>query len=295
MTQQPTTISPLLSTPYITVEEFKLAPTGVDVDDLVGGGSAAVNDQELANVIARASSWIDGHCGQVLAATTDTDSFRARVSRDGMLKVHPRFTPVVSVVSASFGSQPTFMQALDVSTAWIEPMAVVFPLSGTSASFFGSLGFGYRFSPVSEQFVTITYVNGYANTLLSSNALSGASALIVDDLSGFTPSHQFFVYDSDKTELLTVDPNFVPTSGAGSLPIVGTLSHAHTAGISVSALPPAVKQAAIYMTAAVLKARGNATLVMSTLTPSQFMETNPAAMNDYQSALDLLKPYRRIR
>ena len=143
--------------------------------------------------------------------------------------------------------------------------------------------------------MTITYVNGYPNALLASNSLANASTLAVNDLTGFLPNQKFEVYDGANTELLTVASSFTPAQGAGTLSLANPTAYAHTSGVSVSALPPAVKQAAIFMTASILKARGNATLVMSTLTPSQFMETNPAAMNDYQAALDLLKPYRRMR
>jgi hypothetical protein len=65
--------------------------------------------------------------------------------------------------------------------------------------------------------------------------------------------------------------------------------------MSVSALPPAIKQAAIYVTSAILKARGNATLVMSSLTPSNVQTQNPSVSADYASAMEILKPFRRIR
>lgn len=295
MTQEQTTISSLFSTPYLTIAEYKQAPTAVDVDDLVGGGSAGINDQELANCIARASSWIDSHCGQVLSATVDTDSFRSRISRDGMLRIHPRFSPICSVVSASYGVQPDLMQTLDPTTAWIEYASVVFPLGGTASSFYGTLGFSRNYSLTSEQFVTISYVNGYSNTLLGSNALSGASALIVKDLTGFHANQQFQIYDGANTELLTVSSSYVPTTGAGSLALASATSYAHTAGLSVSALPPAIKLAAIYMTNVVLKSRGNSAMVMGGLSPALVETTNPAVSNDYNAAIDILKPFRRIR
>lgn len=295
MTQEQTTISPLFSTPYITIAEYKQAPTAVDVDDLVGGGSQGVNDQELANCVARASSWIDAHCGQVLSATKDTDSFRTRISRDGMLKVHPRFTPIVAVVSASYGIQPDLMQDLDPTTAWIEYGSVVFPLSGTAASFFGALGFSRNYKSTSEQFFTITYINGYANTLLASNAASGVSTLSVKDLSGFQPNHQYQIYDGSSSELITVASSFTPTTGAGSLTLASATSYAHNSGVSVSGLPPAIKQAAIYMTNVILKSRGNSAIVMGGLSPNSIESDNPAVSNDYSSAMDILKPYRRIR
>lgn len=295
MTTEITTVSQLFSTPYLTVDEFKQAPTAVDVDDLVGSGSAAVNDQELANVIARASSWIDSYCGQVLAATVDTETMRGRVSRDGFLRVHPRYWPVIEVVSASYGSNPTLMNTLDPTTAWIEQEAVVFPLQGIAASFLGAIQFSRVYSATAEQFISMTYVNGYANTMLSANVSLGATSIAVKDATGLLPNQKFMIYESDTTELCVVASSFVPVQGAATVPLASGLEHSHNAGVNVSALPPAVKQAAIFMTSVILKARGNATLVMGTLTPSQFMEKNPSAMNDYQSALELLKPYRRIR
>ena len=290
-----TTMSPLFSTPYLTIAEFKQAPTAVDVDDLVGGGTSAINDQELANVIARASSWIDAHCGQVLSSTTDTEALRARFDRMGFLKVHPRFSPITELVSLSYGGLPTLMASVDISTVWIEPETIVFPVQGFSAAFAGPIQFSGNYSSTQELFVSITYVNGYANTLLSASVSASATSLSVDDLAGFTPLHQFMIYDGSSTELLTVSSSFVATSGAGNLPLASAVKYTHAVGISVSALPPAVKQAAIYVTSAILKARGNASLVMQTLTPTTIQSSNPSAAGDLMSAWDLLKPYRRIR
>ena len=290
-----TTMSPLFSTPYLTIAEFKQAPTAVDVDDLVGGGTSAINDQELANVIARASSWIDAHCGQVLSSTKDTEALRARFDRMGFLKVHPRFSPITELVSLSYGGLPTLMASVDISTVWIEPETIVFPVQGFSAAFAGPIQFSGNYSSTQELFVSITYVNGYANTLLSASVSASATSLSVDDLAGFTPLHQFMIYDGSSTELLTVSSSFVATSGAGNLPLASAVKYTHAVGISVSALPPAVKQAAIYVTSAILKARGNASLVMQTLTPTTIQSSNPSAAGDLMSAWDLLKPYRRIR
>lgn len=293
MAQKLTTLSPLFSTPYLTVAEYKQAPTGVDVDDFVGGGSIGLNDQELTNVIARASSWMDAHCGQVLGATQDTESFRARTSRDGFLRVHPRYWPIISVVSASFGGSPSLMSALDVSTAWLEPMAVVFSLSYGS-SFSGQLQFSRVMSFTQEQFVTMTYVNGYANTVLT--APQGlVTTMNVSDTTGFQPGMSFRIYDGINSELVKVSSTYVPTTGAGAVSLSAACSFTHATGTSVSALPPAVKQAAISMVNVILKSRGNSALVMGSLTPGQIQAHNPAVANDYEMACSLLAPYRRIR
>lgn len=295
MTQELTSITPLGSYPYLTIAEYKQAPTAVDVDDFVGGGSLALNDVELGNVLARASSWIDAHCGQVLAATVDTDSMRARVSRDGFLRLHPRFWPIVSVNACSFGSTPQTMTTLDPTTCWIEQMAVVFPLVASNAAFLGPIQFSGNYMRNAEQFVTITYVNGYGNSVVASNTNAGVTSLPVRDITGFVPGARFTVYDGVNTEQLTVASSMVPGTGAGNIALVSATAYSHTAGVSTSALPPAVKQACIYITNVILKSRGNAAIAMTPLTPDNIISTNPAVANDYSAAEDLLKPFRRVR
>ena len=290
-----TTVSSQFSTPYLTIAEYKQAPTAIDIDDLVGGGNAAINDQELANVIARASSWIDSYCGQVLASTTDTEAFRATVDRRGFLKIHPRYWPITEVVSLSYGTLPNLMASVDISGVWIEPEAIVFPVQGLTTSFLGPIQFSGNYSATQEQFVSLTYVNGYANAALSASVAASVTSLPLNDLTGFLPNMRFEVYDGASTEILTVSSSFAVAQGAGNLPLAAATSYAHAKTISVSALPPAVKQAAIYVTSAVLKARGNASMVMQTLTPSQIQTSNPSAAGDLAAAWEILKPFRRIR
>jgi hypothetical protein len=290
-----TTISPLFSTPYVTIAEFKQAPTAIDVDDLVGGGTSAINDQELANVIARASSWIDSHCGQVLASTEDTEALRASIDRRGFLKIHPRYFPITQVVSLSYGPLPSLLASVDVSTLWIEQQSIVFPISGFSSAFSGPIQFSGNYSTTQEQFVELTYVNGYPNTVLSSSVTASVSSLPVTDLTGFSPGQRFNIFDGASSEIVRVALSHVPSDGAGSLPLHVPTTYAHAIGINTSALPPAIKQAAIYVTSAVLKARGNAALVMQSITPQTFQTSNPSAMADFDAAMDILRPYRRIR
>jgi hypothetical protein len=288
------TISPQASTPYLTIAEFKQAPTAIDVDDLVGGGTSAINDQELANVIARASSWIDSHCGQVLASTQDTDALRASIDRRGFLKIHPRYWPITQVVSLSYGPVPSLMASVDPSILWLESESVIVPIMGISTAFSGAIQFTGNYSTTQEQFVSITYVNGFPNTELTASVSASATSLPVKDVTGFAPGMPFTIYDGSTTEYVTVGTSFTASTGSGNLPVTG-MKYPHNSTISVSALPPAVKQACIYVTSAILKARGNASLVMTQLTPGTFQTSNPSALADYNAAVDILKPYRRIR
>ncbi|MEI6591298.1 MAG: hypothetical protein WCO24_04765, partial [Actinomycetes bacterium] len=72
--------------------------------------------------------------------------------------------------------------------------------------------------------------------------------------------------------------------------------YGHSVGVSVSALPAAVKQAAILMTSAFLKIRGDASLVLSVTTrPGESIPGSQMLGTDRAVAEDLLKPFRRIR
>jgi hypothetical protein len=295
MSGQATTISPLASTPYLTIAEYKQAPTAIDVDDLVGGGTAAINDQELANVVARASSWIDSYCGQVLGATLDTEALRAFISRTGFLTVHPRYWPVLEVTALSYGPLPSLMASVSVGDLWLEQESIVFPIQGFSAAFAGPIQFRGNYGTTQEQFASLTYVNGYPNAALSASTTASVTTLPVTDRTGFLPGSRFTVYDADKTEICTVADTYTTAQGAGSITLAAPTLYSHASTVAVSALPAAVKQAAIYVTSAVLKARGNAALVMQTLTPDTFQTANPSAAGDLQAAWDILRPFRRIR
>ena len=160
------------STPYLTVAEYKQAPTAIDYSNVVTGSSdPAVQDAELANVIARASSWIDSHCNQVLGATRDTETLRARISNDGSIRIHPRFNPVVAVTQFSFGFTPTSLsQYPDCSNIWMEDQSFIVPYWQTQLSFSnqGPLQFGLPSTPRQQVYCQFTYVNGYASSLLAS-------------------------------------------------------------------------------------------------------------------------------
>jgi hypothetical protein len=49
------------------------------------------------------------------------------------------------------------------------------------------------------------------------------------------------------------------------------------------------------MTNVILKSRGNSAIAMTPLTANQIIGNNPNVSGDYSAAIDLLKPFRRIR
>lgn len=287
----------LFSTPYLTVDEFKSAPTAIDYNNLVSNSAdPAVQDAELANVIARASSWIDNYCNQILAATTETEKQRVRFSPDGYLRIHPNYSPIVAVTAMSYGAQTTGLTTYnDPSIAWVEEQSIVFPWAqGNTYSSAGQLQFGLPASPRGFVFCEYTYVSGYANTTQATDSIAGASTITVVDGTGIVAGSRLTIYDGEHTEIITVASSY--SFGSNTIPVVGTLLFEHLAGVAVSALPPSVKQAAILLTTAFLKVRGDYSMTMQVTSAVGTASSNTESSNyDIGLAKELLNSFRRVR
>jgi len=284
------------SYPYLTIKEFKDAPTAIDIDNLVfDSQDPEVQDAELANVIARASSWIDTFCNQVIGATVESEQQRSRYSGDGSIRFHPRYNPVVALLSLEYGYPPSLMSLPDCSVAWIEDQEVIVPNAtlGTYTSQgplqFGAMSSGNR----NEVFLKYSYVNGYANTVIAT-AVAGEYEVEVVDAKGILAGQMLKIYDGQYTENVTVADNYV--FGSLVVPIVYPLVYDHIPTTPISALPPAVKEAAILVTTAFLKARGDSSMTMQVTTaPGTSLPNADAVGQEIALAMQLLQPYRRVR
>jgi hypothetical protein len=284
------------STPYLTLAEYKTAPTSIDIDNLVfNSQDPDVQDAELSNVIARASSWVDTFCNQVLAATTEQEQQRTRYSGDGSIRFHPRYNPIIALTSFQYG-YPTNLATLgDCSVAWLEEEEIIIP-SATLGNWTsqGPLSFGaFGGGSANEVFVKYTYITGYTNTVIVT-AAAAASTLTVADGTGITPGQMLKIYDGMYSENVTVASTY--TFGSTTVPLTSALIYSHTAGVSISALPPAVKEAAILVTTSFLKTRGDSAMSMLvTTTPGTSLPNADKVGQEIALAMQLLQPYRRVR
>lgn len=252
--------------PYLTTQEFRDAPTDVDLT-LVGGGTQVQQDNQLASVIAQASSWMDGYVHYSLGATLDTETRAGvRVASNGYVRLPVRGIPVLEVVSFSLGLVPSQFAALTSAQAadgWIEDNVLWMPafVAATPPR-------TTPFAVGSRLMCRWTYVNGYANTLLAAQAHAGDTSVSVRSPLGIYPGTTLTVYDTGRTEPVVVGPGYVSSTGTGpvTLPLAAPLLYDHlTVSISVSALPAAVKKAAVLATTAFIKTRGSAGLVMDSI------------------------------
>ena len=264
-------------TPYLTVAEWQAAPTAVDMTDLVPGGTEQQQTQALVDCIARASSWIDDECQQILAATVDTAAGRFRIDRYGMCRIPLPFKPVLEVQSITAGMTVNTLTAVsDLST-------VEFGQHGTIAVPLPAFCVGDR------PYVQVSYVNGWPNTTTTASTAVGASTLAAASTVGIYPGTALTVYDGSSTEQITAS-----AVTATTITLTAPLAYAHTAGTSVSALPPKVKQACILLTCALIQTRGNDAIVLDTIEePHKVQSKDEATTETVMLALDLLGALRR--
>jgi hypothetical protein len=282
--------------PYLTVQEYKDAPTSIDYNNLVVGGNQAAQDAELANVILRASSYMNEYLNQSLVADQYTETQRVRVNGQGMIALHPNNSPIISLSSFQYGTDPNNLVALpDCSTAWFEAQQLIIPLSnlGLNYSSQGPLGFGVGFSPRQQVFTEYTYVSGFVNTTIAT-ATAGATSLTVTDGTGIIAGQPYRIYDGSKSERITVASTY--TNGSTTVPLTSALAYTHTAGVAIGNMPNAIKQSCILITTAFLKVRGDNSMTMNLTTqPTVNVGNTNRYSGDIALALDMVNKYRRIR
>jgi hypothetical protein len=284
-------------TPYLTLAEYKNAPTSIDYNNLVIGGNANAQDAELEKVILRASSYMDEYFNANLNATKYTETQRTRFTPDGFIALHPNNTPIVALETFNYGTNPNNLITLsDPSLAWFEEQQMIIPLSNiaTSYSSAGPLAFGGYGLPRQQVYCKYTYVAGYVNNPISSGT-AGVSSITVGRADGILPNQKLRIYDGASSESVTVASNY--TYGSTTVPLTSALTYSHTSGSSIGNLPNAIKEACILITTAFIKVRGDSSMTMNITT---FPQANPTpGANRYGSeialALDMVNKYRRIR
>jgi hypothetical protein len=283
--------------PYLTLQEYKNAPTALDYGNLVQGGNQAAQDAELSNAILRASSHIDQHCHQIIGATVDVEQQRVRLGNDGSLRFHPKYFPVVALTALNIGVNPQSVVAVpDPSIAWLEEQEIIFPYANANLSYSsqGALGFGPMGGARTTMYVNYSYVNGYANSTIATTATAGQTSITLADGTGIVAGEQLTIFDGANTEIVTVASTYVFDSN--TVPLLSPLVYGHAVGVSASALPAAIKQACILITSAYLKIRGDASLVMAVSTnPGQQLAGSQKVGSDIATAYEILEPFRRIR
>lgn len=286
-------------TPYVTANEYNNSPQAMDTMNLIAGGNAQDQLTALTETIGRASSWVDQFtCGAwgTLCATQNTESARVWSSRDGLLKVHPRWWPILSVDSFSYSPVGAgFNNAASVipnGNVWIEPQEfIVNPFAS------GNFSLNYwpgGVAPTCEYYITYQFTNGWPNTTLAASVAAGATSIQPLVVTGLYPGTMLTLYDLPNDEAIQISTDYVP--GDSVVPFDIPLSYNHAATATITNLPPAIKQATLLATTAFIKQRGSGALVVSDMGAQTHQESgfNQNSGSDWEQAKCLLKPFRQM-
>lgn len=282
--------------PYITPEEFLQSATGVDSSNLVRGQSREANAAALTALISRASNYADGLCHQVLCATADIQSGTYKVKGDGTIAVPLDYTPIIAVTGVSIGYRTGYLAPMtDLSGIGFRKKTVTIPAAGFNFNFnAGPMSGPAGYARCGWIHAAVSYVNGYANTTLAAAAAAGATSVTVTSPLGIFPGLAMQFYDSASSEPVTVAATYV--QGSTVVPLTAPTAFAHTAGSSLSAMPPAIKFAVVKLTTWMIKTRGAASLTLDSIGGGRpkTQTADAGAGEDYDDALDALEPFMRV-
>ena len=300
--------------PYISVSQYRYAPTAMDTDSLVTVDDATSQDQvqALFNTIYRVSGWIDRYLfgaleaanGASLCASLNTEDAMVLVMQ-GFYNLQCRYGPILELNGCNVGANPAQTQPVDPSIAAQSVFGIRTIKLPASATSFGSnrgpqLVTNPR-GPNGKTYVVWTYTNGFPHTQLAADATAGDTQIDVvpngpnSGLLGVLPGLNLTIDDSSYAEPIIVDEAVGTT-----LHLDSPLQYDHTVPAApdwtpVTALPGDVTQAAIFLTTALIKTRGDLSLELADITEAK--ETQPTAdavTQDVKYALALLDDFRTI-
>lgn len=271
---------------YATTQEFLDHPTGINVDNLVTGGTQTAQTDELNLLLQGASNALDVWCFHPLYAHTTTETTRSGPNSDGTLPVRLKDWPIASITSAQWRqTAANSWQTININQVELYP-----DLSDGHEYIAADADYGLIYGWGQPSFtVQTTYVAGYPNMVLTANALQGATSLTVDNTLGVNPGDTVKIYDGTNYEEVVVSSTV--TIGTTTLPLeTGTL-YAHNTGIRVSEVPDAITLSAILYAGYLIKERraGSATTMRGSIQPLNVINSE-----DMQLVRQFLQPFRRV-
>jgi hypothetical protein len=295
--------------PYISASEYRFAPTAVATNGLVAGSTnqAADSLNSLAQVIRRASAWIDDYCFHrsdgTLAASVTTESAWLKAN-SGTLAMICNYKPILEVTGLALGYSPSQLSNVtsNVSdTLWWDSK-VIYASNWQASMVYGDVPL-FPNSRFGTTFAVWTYVNGFPLATLGANATAGQSSIVLNP--AVTASTIYGVYAGTQLEIRDANTEVVVASAAPNgltLELSSPLQYSHTMPLppdytKVTALPSAIEQACISLTSCLIKTTGTRAMTMSQTpgaAPDKTALAQAGALEDFEIAADLLSPYMTV-
>ena len=287
---------------YITTFEYINAPTAIDTSNLIPQGSSLSQIAALQEVIARASSWIDGfvtgNAYGTLCATSNVENARIWGSYRNSLIVKPMFWPVLEVQTFSYSALASGLSSGNASSITPAGNITVYPqqfevqpagVIGLGLNAPGGIVRGYEYT------CQWSYVNGFPNTTLSASVAAGASVITVNSGLGIYPGSQLTLFDLPYDENVVANPTTY-TADSATIELSAPLQYSHQVGSSLTNLPKSVKQAAILLTSALIKQRGSGSMQIADMGAVTTIKDGLTQGEDADigTAMELLMPMKQM-
>ena len=278
---------------YLTNEEYRAAPTALATNNLVPGGDPAAQDNELAAIIKRASTFLDNTARQKLYATKATQNEKVRI-KDGYFVLRAYQDRVKTVDAFSWGATPTGLSAaatpIPTSSYFIEENRVLFLTGSPGVQWVGSLNM--LATPISGSvWASWAYTAGWFTTRLAAAASIGATTVTVEDPTGIQPGAFLRLIDGARVADAQVSTAYVP--GSVTVPLVSVLLEAFPIGAGFTEVEGDAKEACILATSHYIKDRKSGGFVMAGQSATVDQTTDAQLGPDLERARQLALRYER--
>ena len=307
----PSTFQAYDAAPYLAISDYRFAPTAVGTQQLVQNAAnpTAASDASLAQVILRASDWINTYCyhdgGGSFVASVAVEQDMLTVKPDGSIVLICNYRPIRELTGLALGATPSSVQSLTTTlglNVFIGEKTITL-MGGFQGSAPQSY-YGPWPSWNGQVCAVYSYVAGWPHTTLAQDAHAGDTVLHVNSpvqganrLYGAYANTPLTIQDDSVTESVTLasTPTGLTLSLASPLKYDHLVPQAPDTTI-VSALPNDVQQACIAAVNVLIKTQGMRAQVLpgSIGGPSvnqQQALSRAGAMGDWELAESLLKPY----
>lgn len=316
-----------MATPYITPSMLTTAPTGISWAIIpFPKSTTAQQTAEQFNICHRATAIVDGYTNQIFRSTIDNEErngpgdFRVNlIQATGEIRWLLSRWPITNILAVQVAPSAVYpVQWTNVTTGYyrIENPVLGVYNSYASAGSAGAGGQSIRIAPGyagwglgrSGYLFAASYENGWPHAGLLTSCLSGATSLVVDDVTGMTGA-TVKIYDGIETETVTVTSVTAETNvtlpnsggaapaGPGTLNLATATQFAHTGAnppqVVVSALPSDVMWATVLAAMVQALESGIIAVTIQNMPGSQTVGGHgvDALTLEYKTILD---PYRRV-
>jgi hypothetical protein len=287
-------VATFLKGSYLTIEEYRAAPTALATNNLVPGGDQAAQDNELAAIIKRASTFLDNTARQKLYATQATQNEQVRI-KDGYFVLRAYQDRVKSIDAFSWGATPSSLTAaatpIPTSSYFVEENRVLFITGAPGVRWVGSLNM--LATPISGSvWASWMYTAGFFTTRLTAPAAIGATTVTVEDPTGIQPGGYVRLVDGGQVADAQVSPAYVP--GSAAVALFAALAEAFPAGAGFTEVPDDLKEACVLATSHYVKDRKSGGFVMAGQSATVDQTTDAQLGPDLERARQLALRYERI-